>query len=734
MSFESIPLELRQCPQWLVWDPARGKMPLQRDLTLASIHDAGQFLTFEEAVAIGKGVGFVFTPDDPFGGFDLDPIPNDAPNRDAILAEQFAIFNDTTSYAERSPSKLGLHIIARGNLPHGRHPKYIGVFTQGRFFTFTGDVVRPGTINNEQHVFDRYAISPTAQHQSFASTESDDEVCARLNQIPLALKLGSGDVTFTKDYPGRPGSSPSDYYSWSEADQALINLIGYQTSDAAQIERIFCLTALHRPTGKGRDYLANTIKKAIRPALPAIVNSLASPLKEAMPIPKEPLNNPYLTPVPGLLGEIASFIYNSSTRPVPEIALAGAIGFMAGICGRSWNISNTGLNVYLLLLSETGTGKESISSGIEQLFSQLRKRVPAIDDFAGPGRIASGPALITELADRKTSCLSIVGEFGIRLQRMTQNANTGDLALLGDLLDLYTKSGQDKVLRAMIYADKAKNTKTIHSPAFSLIGETEPTRFFNIISEDMIAAGLLPRFIMIEYKGIRVPRRVAPTIDLNPQVLDYLSQMAAQALSLSAQGKVVNINDGPGMVILDAFDVECDAHINSTNISVVKHLWNRGHLNALKLAALAATGYNFINPEISEYIANWAVSIVRYSIEMLVGRFNNGGVGMSKTGEDKMFEDVREIISSYITSPQSAIKSEGEKVLLLHADGIIPNSTILKRVNNRASFRNSSMPTTRALEQVIKTMCDNDQLLLMDRNAQNVKYGTAMKAYKVKGF
>src|SRR6185437_14748582 len=67
---------------------------------------------------------------------------------------------------------------------------------------------------------------------------------------------------------------------------------------------------------------------------------------------------------PGLLGQIAQFIYKASDYPCYEIALAGAIGLMAGICGRTYNVSRTGLNLYVVFLAVTGTGKESASSGI----------------------------------------------------------------------------------------------------------------------------------------------------------------------------------------------------------------------------------------------------------------------------------------------------------------------------------------------------------------------------------
>ena len=124
--------------------------------------------------------------------------------------------------------------------------------------------------------------------------------------------------------------------------------------------------------------------------------------------------SPYSVP-PGFLGELAQFIYGAAPRPVPEIALAGAIGLLAGIVGRAYNVSNPpiGLNQYVLLLAPTGTGKEAIANGYSALMKSIRSAVPASADFIGPGEMASHQAVIKYMAGGQTSFVSLVGEFGI---------------------------------------------------------------------------------------------------------------------------------------------------------------------------------------------------------------------------------------------------------------------------------------------------------------------------------
>ncbi len=71
------------------------------------------------------------------------------------------------------------------------------------------------------------------------------------------------------------------------------------------------------------------------------------------------------------------------------------------------------------------------------------------------------------------------------------------------LLQVYSKSGKGNMLDPMAYSDKEKNTPAIASPSLTIIGESVPERFYEVLDEAMIASGLLPRFMCFEYKGKR---------------------------------------------------------------------------------------------------------------------------------------------------------------------------------------------------------------------------------------
>ncbi len=441
--------------------------------------------------------------------------------------------------------------------------------------------------------------------------------------------------------------------------------------------------------------------------------------------------SPYSVP-PGFLGELAQFIYGAAPRPVPEIALAGAIGLLAGIVGRAYDVSGTGLNQYVLLLAPTGTGKEAISSGVTALMKSIRSVVPASAGFVGPAAIASPQALVKYLANTSQSFVSVLGEFGLTMQQMAAPKAPAHLVGLRQiLLDLYAKSGRNGELRPSIYSDREKNTTTVQAPAFSIIGESTPESFYEGISERFIADGLMPRFTSIEYRGERPPLQEDRLEAPSPYLAERLATICNHCLNLNQRGQPVEVRlSDEARAMFDEFDTQCDSHINGAKNEVTRHLWNRAHLKALKLAALVAVGCNEYMPTITPEFALWAMQIEKANVRNLLARFEAGEVGESSS-EDMRVKRVIGAIIAYCQKPWPELKSydvRGD----LHEKRIVTYTYIHKKLAATAPFKKqNNQEPTRLIKEALRTLVDRGDIVELSKAVMARDYQFNGLAYMV---
>lgn len=776
--FENIPLEMREYKSWCVWKKViknNGevtKVPFQANGEHAKSNDPNTWMTFEQVLACAPmydGIGFILSKNDPYTLIDLDD--KYGTNTQETNDRHLKIFNEFDSYSERSPSRTGCHIIVKGSVPKGCNRASIEIYSDGRFMTMTGDtwairpIVERNDLLNQLHqqitadakVYDDSIILDKPQ------TLSDEEVIQQATNAVNGYKfskLYAGE--WQEFYPIQVANNQGP----SEADLALVNMFGFYTQNREQVERLFKSSALgKRDKAKRADYINWMINKSFDNQLPLIDfegykevlnQKLANDAQSASVVQLvEPAvhnsqvagSNPAastthqtsaITFPPGLVGRIAQYSYDCSPTPVIEIALCSALALMAGICGRSHTVSNTGLNLYLCMLSPSGTGKESGGKSVTTLMSAVKRMVPNAN-FIGPGEIVSGPALYKTMASNPCY-LSILGEFGLTLQEMSsKNASSAQISLRKMLLQLFNKSGPNDVLHPIVYSDKANNTAAVNSPCLSLLCDSAPEIFYNNLDESMIVGGLIPRFVFFEYNEFDTPynhnhHKVEPPNDLLTDLI-ALSLQALSTFNIEFKNDLKPVRGTIGVPIDDdAYKLLEDfrQHVNFMmgNKELTRNLWNRAHVNAWKIAALIAIGENLLFPQIKSHNILWACKLVELSCTNLSKKFASGEVGRN-SNEIKQEIQIARIIKEYLTVPFAKVKKYYIKSEKMHFDKIIPVSYVSQRLGVMPIFQDDKLGKTGAIKRVIKTMIDEDKLREVNKDQLDKKYGTKQQCFTV---
>jgi hypothetical protein len=274
-----IPEELKLLRRWVNWryverNGKRTKVPLNPHTGApASCDDRTTWGGYEEAVGRlrrgeADGIGFQLGP--PYVGIDLDKCRN--AETGAIEPWAQDIIRAIDSYSETSPSKSGVHILAKGQLPPGgRRKGRLEMYDVSRYLTVTGQRLNgpPATIQErteelgELHarIFgkNRSRCKPANGAGSANHPLTDAELIEKARRAKDGVKF---DCLWRGDY--------SEYDSRSESDLALCMILAFWTwRDRTRMDRLFRQSGLYRLKwderhgADGRSYGQLTIDRAI---------------------------------------------------------------------------------------------------------------------------------------------------------------------------------------------------------------------------------------------------------------------------------------------------------------------------------------------------------------------------------------------------------------------------------------------------------------------------------------
>lgn len=299
---KKVPKELTDLRQWVCWGPREGKdkVPINPNTgRQASSTDSTTWGTLGQAVQRYvahredeklNGIGFVFSPFDPFTGIDLDGC-RDSDTGELTQASQFLI-EKINSYTESSPSGTGVHIIVKAKIPAGKKKSDIEMYCESRYFCFTGRTVwkNPKVENRQKEVTELYAsvFGEYKEPKPKAPIEVDAllEAVRNIPDHDLLAIMARNEKHFTELMQGNMEFLKKDK-SPSSADFNLCIILGrYTRLDAPRVEHLFLPSALYRQKWDTRDGTYGTYgKRTIAKAFEEIIKK-----KQSLYDPTQPNN------------------------------------------------------------------------------------------------------------------------------------------------------------------------------------------------------------------------------------------------------------------------------------------------------------------------------------------------------------------------------------------------------------------------------------------------------------
>jgi len=433
---------------------------------------------------------------------------------------------------------------------------------------------------------------------------------------------------------------------------------------------------------------------------------------------------------PGLYGKLCDDVYNMAPYKYKEVAFVTSTGILAGIVGRKFNVSGSGLNVYMTLIADTGLGKDTIDNIITNVYSKLNSNIGISPSFLGSGDY-TGPAGLAKSLLNARCQVAIFSEAGFLLDTKSGNRE----GLTRWILQLYGKSGAKQSKKGETYSDEKNSIPFLHSPCLSIISESTPSTLIAAFSKrDSISTGELPRQSIFRVTGGK------PYLDINFYKNDLRDELFVKLSYLFKKCKEDQTNDKPNVYDIEPCDErmkedwsQFNRHLvdleNEAEDSNLKIMCSRAFLKALKYSALA-TVLNRDSVEMQWEEWEWGKSMVEYELSTVQTIFASGSM-LNDVCVKVVAPTIFKILVGGYKDPKKRVSdSEMKKgVFTKYALGqALKNNDMLIKLNDDPLIR--SRPIS-GLDKALSFMVENE--FLTDVSNSYIAAGSRVgaKRYKV---
>lgn len=679
----NFPDEPKKFAQWVVC--YANKIPLyspgyQQPLIKASPVDPATWMSYETALHLceaneGLLPGFVLTPDDPFSVIDMD-IKNAANETDPskhttpeIMQWFQQIVYGAQSYAEMSASGKGMHLWVYGNMGEGRRSSAYDIerYSQERFIICTGNDATGLQITHGNGVLDyldqflKERTKVAAKIEDKPQEKTDQEIIDEITDWTNADKFQELMYLPLSELRTR-----QNFLSGSEADAALLNFLCKASPNNAQVMRLFRTTPLAnrgpKPGQKDKimandSYLLRTInnfrsmlqvetmrKDAEREALIAQSTRNIAAMQENMEREKQVLQQQiavndakydiektgYGWP-PGPIGEIAKWIYSTSTLPVEVISITTTLAIASALTAKGWKFLDKHLNAFYIIAARSGTGKNAMHQGIGRIVKLLDERALPSYSLFGASDMRSTIAWRKKLIEQVNYC-QIMPEIGAMLEDLNNanNPHAGEKKQF--LLNAYSAAQEGVMSGGAEYSNKENNVASKGTElTLTLIGETTLESLYKNLTGKLAADGFMSRFNYGVYEGYTVDRNFDTKLALPTHYVELLAHIFSQGEAYKMDGTCFDIPMTEAARVflrkLESSMKEKLGNEGKMEDETLRQIYNRIQERIERMAGTFAVFRNPSNPIVDMIDLEWPYAYIMSSTQMFLTKYKAGEIG-----------------------------------------------------------------------------------------------------------
>lgn len=365
--------------------------------------------------------------------------------------------------------------------------------------------------------------------------------------------------------------------------------------------------------------------RASRPA-PAVAAPFPAadvPLRPMPPLVGEPIP-PHLLEVDGLLGLLCSWVNAITPDRQPVGALGASLAALGALYGRRVRtLTNLRTNLYVLLIGESGVGKDGARSALKaaMLEAGLAKWIGGEDWRSGQGMI--------EGLRRHPSLVYMVDEFGDVLASATDPRAPSYLRKILQVLKVLYSSAGGTLMPAESGSSEERG-EPIPFPHACVLGTSTPGAFYEGLDARRLEDGLGNRFLVFPLDRTpvanppadpSVPAAVREELARHEKATQGTGNIAVATGGRLAGCRVVGTEER-AQALLEAFRASLrEARATRAwHEGAIPPLWFRVAENAAKLALVRAVSRCPETPLVTEADAAWALELAQWSVRNLEGQ------------------------------------------------------------------------------------------------------------------